>query len=62
MDFIKEYSSNPYYWGAFVLSGNISQIQLKTKISSIPYITIIFLIIGSAILIISLKGKAKIKS
>ena len=28
-DFIEKYSANPYYWSAFVLSGNISKIYLE---------------------------------
>ncbi|MDR3667093.1 MAG: CHAT domain-containing protein [Ignavibacteriaceae bacterium] len=28
IEFIKEYSPNPYYWGAFVLSGDISKIRI----------------------------------
>jgi hypothetical protein len=27
--FIKEYSANPYYWGAFILSGNVASIKLN---------------------------------
>jgi CHAT domain-containing protein/Tfp pilus assembly protein PilF len=29
IEFIKVYSPNPYYWGAFVLSGDISKLQIK---------------------------------
>ncbi len=29
LDFIKNYSSNPYYWSAFVLSGNPSSINIQ---------------------------------
>jgi CHAT domain-containing protein len=29
LDFMKNYSSNPYYWSAFVLSGNPSSINLQ---------------------------------
>jgi CHAT domain-containing protein/Flp pilus assembly protein TadD len=57
IDFIKRYSSNPYYWSAFILSGNISDMQLRKKISAIPYLTGILLIIGMALLIILLKSK-----
>jgi CHAT domain-containing protein len=57
MDFIKEYSSNPYYWSAFVLSGNISQLQLRTKINTAPYIIGILVIIGMALLFIYLRSR-----
>ncbi|MDR3610025.1 MAG: CHAT domain-containing protein [Ignavibacteriaceae bacterium] len=29
IEFIKEYSPNPYYWGAFILSGDISTIPIE---------------------------------
>jgi CHAT domain-containing protein len=29
IEFIKEYSPNPYYWGAFVLSGDISKLRIN---------------------------------
>ncbi len=29
VDFINKYSANPYYWSAFILSGNISNIYLE---------------------------------
>lgn len=29
MEFIKKYSPNPYYWGAFVLSGNTGSLVIK---------------------------------
>jgi len=31
LDFIKNHSANPYYWSAFVLSGNASAINLKSS-------------------------------
>ena len=30
LDFIDQYSSNPYYWSAFILAGNTDGINLKT--------------------------------
>ncbi len=30
LNFIKKYSANPYYWSAFVFSGNPSTINLQT--------------------------------
>jgi CHAT domain-containing protein len=46
IEFIKEYSPNPYYWGAFVLSGDISQIQLSHPNNNY------YLIIGSVVLVL----------
>ena len=46
IEFIKEYSPNPYYWGAFVLSGDISQIRLSHSNN------IYFLIIGLVVLVL----------
>lgn len=34
LDFIRNYSANPYYWSAFVLSGNISAVEIN-KASSV---------------------------
>src|SRR5690554_802007 len=31
IDFIKNYSPNPYFWSAFILSGNTESIELKSK-------------------------------
>ena len=46
MFFIKNYSANPYYWGAFVLSGNISPIEItKENHILVLSITISFFII-----------------
>jgi hypothetical protein len=39
LDFIAQYSANPYYWGAFVLAGDVSKVHIKTSVSSFPYIT-----------------------
>jgi CHAT domain-containing protein/tetratricopeptide (TPR) repeat protein len=60
MDFIKEYSPNPYYWSAFVLSGNISQLQLRAKTNISPYIIGILIIIGIALLLTSIRSKYKL--
>jgi CHAT domain-containing protein/tetratricopeptide (TPR) repeat protein len=46
IEFIKEYSPNPYYWGAFVLSGDVSQIQLPHSKN------IYYLIIGMIVLLL----------
>jgi len=44
LEFIKNYSANPYYWSAFVLSGNPSAITLQAS-SPFKFIYIIGLII-----------------
>ncbi len=50
MQFIKNDNSNPYYWAAFVLSGNNSNLDIKTsRNDAVIIITVIFL---SIILII----------
>ena len=49
LSFIKEYSANPYYWSAFVLSGNISAINLETRSSNILFYTLGALIVISFI-------------
>lgn len=57
IDFIREYSPNPYYWGAFILSGNTADISLKHKFNIFPYIAGLMLII--VVLIIFMKIKQK---
>ena len=44
IEFIKKYSPNPYYWAAFILSGNVSKLNIKTNFNPVPLITVIFLI------------------
>jgi CHAT domain-containing protein/Tfp pilus assembly protein PilF len=61
LDFIKNYSANPYYWSAFVLSGNISAVEIN-KASSIGMIQIILaaiLLIGVYYLIQRLRTRNK---
>ena len=46
IEFIKKYSPNPYYWAAFVLSGNVSRLNLETNFNFVPYIIeVVFIII-----------------
>jgi len=58
LEFIKEYSPNPYYWGAFVLSGNISRLPLKNKIEIIPLLFVIIFIITASATVFILKKKS----
>ncbi len=47
IDFIEKYSANPYYWSAFILSGNISTVDLKKSGSLyLSYLLPIFLLVG----------------
>ena len=55
--FIKNYSSNPYYWGAFVLNGNTSTMNLKAGINTVPYLMVILLIIFSSALSIIIRNR-----
>ncbi len=57
-EFIEEYSPNPYYWGAFVLSGNISPVKLKhNKDISLPMITLLTLIAAALVVVIIINRK-----
>jgi len=58
LEFIKEYSPNPYYWGAFVLSGNISRLPLKGRIEIIPLLFVIIFIITASATVFILKKKS----
>jgi len=44
LEFIKNYSANPYYWSAFILSGNPSSIKLQ-EASPIKFIYVLGLLI-----------------
>ena len=47
LDFINNYSANPYYWSAFVLSGNTSSLKLQQASSfTLLYVSGILLLIG----------------
>jgi len=47
LEFIKNYSANPYYWSAFILSGNPSAIKLEqaSSFSILHILAIIFLLV-----------------
>jgi hypothetical protein len=51
--FKSNYSANPYYWAAFVLSGNISKLNLEkpTNYLGLILITMLLLFILSGIII-----------
>ena len=47
IDFINKYSANPYYWSAFILSGNISNITLeKPGNFSLSYLISFLILLG----------------
>jgi hypothetical protein len=47
LDFIKNYSANPYFWSAFVLAGNPSSIKLHQASSfTLLYVLGMLLLIG----------------
>lgn len=48
LDFIKNYSANPYYWSAFILAGNTSSIKIHQASSiNFLYVVVILMVIGS---------------
>ncbi len=51
IEFIKEYSPNPYFWASFILNGNIDKIKVGKHSSSVTYLTGLLVII---LLIVSL--------
>jgi tetratricopeptide (TPR) repeat protein len=54
IDFIKNYSANPYYWSAFVLSGNPASIKIEQASSfSLIQALIILLLLGGVYYIIA---------
>ena len=61
LDFIRKYSANPYYWSAFVLSGNISAVDIKSASSFGPIQIILaaLLLIGVYYLIQRLRIRNK---
>ena len=62
VEFIQKYSPNPYYWAAFVLSGNTSKLKLETASAFSPFITVLIIgILFSILLYWIAKRKKKIK-
>jgi CHAT domain-containing protein len=57
IEFIKEYSANPYYWGAFVLSGDITKIPIEHQYISTKVIA--GLVIVTLIVTLLFLGKIK---
>ena len=62
IDFIKKYSANPYFWGAFVLSGNIGELNIAEKSYSAKYVFIILAILFlGVIMILFIRRKHQLK-
>ena len=60
LDFIQNHSANPYYWSAFILSGNPSSIKLQKATSfQFDYILIAILLLAIIYLLYSKKRKYK---
>lgn len=49
VEFIQKHSPNPYFWAAFVLSGNTSKLKLESPSVFSPYITIVLALVLIAI-------------
>lgn len=62
LDFIKEYSPNPFYWSAFILNGNITKIELKQNVNMLPYIIGLLAIITASILFVYWRRKQKLST
>jgi len=62
IEFIKNYSANPYYWSAFILSGNPSSLKLQeaSSIGVFHFLLILLLISGVYFIITRLRQKNKI--
>ncbi len=45
IEFIKKYSPNPYFWAAFVLSGNTSKLKIETASAISPFVTVLLFVI-----------------
>jgi CHAT domain-containing protein/tetratricopeptide (TPR) repeat protein len=59
LDFAQKYSANPYYWSAFVFSGNPSKMNLKTTSPINPLYILIALFALSYLVFIFKKSKRK---
>ena len=61
-EFIQKYSPNPYYWSAFVLSGNINPVELKPHKNMSLSIMILLTIIAAALVVVMIIHRKKITS
>ncbi|GBD87272.1 CHAT domain protein [bacterium BMS3Abin03] len=52
IEFIKNYSPNPYYWSAFILAGDVSKIQFTSKQSDMYYYILgVFILIAAGLIL-----------
>ncbi len=62
IDFIKKYSANPYFWGAFVLSGNIGKLNITKNSYTAKYIIIILaMILFGSVVVLYARRKRQLK-
>jgi CHAT domain-containing protein/tetratricopeptide (TPR) repeat protein len=62
VEFIKKHSPNPYYWAAFVLSGNTSKLELESASAFSPFIIPLLIgILFSILLYLIARRKKNIK-
>jgi CHAT domain-containing protein len=61
IEFIKKYSPNPYYWGAFVLSGDISLLPIKHHLN-INYLFVGVVTLTLIILVLIIRKFKKVQN
>ncbi|HEY6907626.1 MAG TPA: CHAT domain-containing protein, partial [Ignavibacteriaceae bacterium] len=61
IEFIQKYSPDPYYWAAFVLSGNISAVNLKQNKNLSLSIVILILIIAAAVVVVLILNRKRFR-
>ena len=57
IDFIKNYSPNPYFWSAFILSGNTDKIDITPRLNIYPYVAGLSLVIIVTVILLIRKKK-----
>jgi CHAT domain-containing protein/lipopolysaccharide biosynthesis regulator YciM len=61
IDFIKRHSPNPYFWSAFVISGNTEPLVLRARVNIQPYVGGVLLVLLIVIAAMILKRRIKNK-
>ena len=62
IDFIKNYSPNPYFWSAFILAGNTDKIEIRKTVDIYPFVAGISLIMVFATILLVLKRKSLMRN